>query len=197
MDPKVAHQEILRLKVFDNWIDSPEKHGVFKEYVAAISAAHNDFAGTYVISEWLARETKMPTPAHIRALAWAENEKEDARRAQDPVKETRSHCPTCRDSGITESLHAENLKSIAGYCSCSAGRRREYTDCSPGQCRVRDPLVTADMGVPNCCCAPWRVNESRDRLKRLHAKFNPGPTRTAQMLAVKDIPVEEPYSGDF
>jgi hypothetical protein len=35
-----------------------------------------------------------------------------------------NHCPHCQDTGITETLGAQYIQSVAEYCACDAGRRR-------------------------------------------------------------------------
>jgi hypothetical protein len=195
MDAKLAHTEVMRLKALDNWLDSPEKASLLRELVLALSAAENDAIGVVVINEWLYGEQKLPTAATLRSLVWSKND------AAEKPKEIsgRAHCAACRDSGITESIHAANLNSVAAFCRCEAGLEREYDSCPEGKCRTKNAQLRPTDTIPACCCAPWRVNAAR---KVLAAKSVKGLTaagkRSGEMRSALEIlQGGDDYQGDF
>jgi|SRR5579885_2473400 len=135
----------------------------------AIRAAATDAIALSIVNDWIQYESKSPKPAELRRLILEENEKRE--REQDAPIERSAHCPTCRDTGIKESIRTDNIRSVASYCSCPAGKDRQYSDCSEGKCLLHDKALPVSSLTANCCGAPWRVNAARYRLREFGARL--------------------------
>lgn len=151
-----------------------------QDLVSALCAASDDAIAMHVVNEWVAGERDCPKPADLRKLIWEENEK---RKPEQTAEETRArgNCSQCRGYGIRESIHVDNLESIASYCDCEDGRHRRMD-------AGRDPYSVD------------RVNAARQKLlsrfgnnplKRIAQQAASGK-RTEQMAIAEDV-----YRGEF
>jgi hypothetical protein len=93
IDKRYAQEQILRLRCFDRWLDSPGNSKILEDYTLALQAAESEVIAFYVITEWIARETKMPTVADLLRISWDENEKRAEREDKQPP-----NCPDCHGS---------------------------------------------------------------------------------------------------
>lgn len=174
IDARFARTEILRFKILDKWLDQEESRGMVNELVLALQAAHNEFVAGYVVNEWLARNVKLPTPAHLRSLIWEENEKIEK---SEPAKRA-AHCATCKDEGVIGGVFYLGKASECRWCSCaSALKGMELVDLCPD-------------GIER----NWvdRVNEANRKIRKLMLK----PTERLHGAA-KQITNAEEYNGDF
>jgi len=187
IDKRFAHDQVMRLKSIDTWLDHDNNKGVIDELVLALMAAATEPIALFVITEWIERMPKLPTPADLRAMVWAENEKRQAdEQREEEAKPARHHCAECNDSGIVESIAPGNLASVANYCRCGAGYRR----------RSR---IATDANSPDA------VNAAREKL-RAHFK-SADPFRSIARRAQADRRMEprvmqpaverDAYQGEF
>lgn len=185
IDARVAEGLLDRLSGL-NWFPRDNDQAQ-QDLAEALMTARNDIIATYVVNEWVRTQREAPKPADLREMIWNENherEQEDARDAPAP----RVHCPTCRDTGIVESLGADNLASVASWCRCQAARQREARSCPEGQCRDIRATKPVDEPMRGCCCPPWRVNQARAKIF--------GPQRPNIATLVRQISRDD-YHGDF
>ncbi len=145
IDAKFADSQIKRLAGLDFF---PTGKDAVKELVLALMVSETNSIAARVVTDFLNERTAAPKPAEIRQSCYTENE-----RIQEavPEKPAYHHCPTCRDSGISD-VDPSSLHSIAAYCACEAGRRRS-----------RGPDVYS----------PEIVNAARAKLLRLRIQIPP------------------------
>jgi hypothetical protein len=177
IDKRVAHDHALRFQCFDKWLTSPDQRVMLEELTMAVMASHNEIIAAYVVENWIAYETKMPMPADLRRLIWAENDKVEA---PPQTTEKHSYCVDCYGFGIAESIRGGPLDSTASYCPCEAGRHRERV--------TRDPRFEPD-----------NVNISRQKLMKTFPDWRKRDPLTPQLpgRAQKMLPAAEAYHGEF
>ncbi len=162
IDAKFADSQIKRLAGLDFF---PTGKDAVKELVLALMVSETDAIAARVVTDFLNERTAAPKPAEIRQAAYTENER--IQEAAAPEKPAYHHCPTCRDSGISD-VDPSSLHSIAAYCACEVGRRRS---------RGSDPY------------SPEIVNAARAKLRKMRVGLNDvnAPRRRHQLTAVTDI----------
>lgn len=92
IDKRYAREQVLRLRVYDKWIDHADNRKVLDDLVAAAMTARCEAVCFGVLDEWISREEKMPTPATLRRMIWDENRKNE---------DEKPRCPMCGGCGFT------------------------------------------------------------------------------------------------
>lgn len=93
IDKRYARSAVLRLKCLGGWLESLSGKELLDELTLAAEAAASETVIMTVIDEWIAQEPKLPTPADLRRIVWAYNEKHDDAE-QKPGK-----CHICAGTG--------------------------------------------------------------------------------------------------
>lgn len=155
----------------------------FRELRLALECAATDSIGKQVVDDWLRNHAEAPKPAELRAAAYDENKRLEGEEDQKfkPPPARHAHCPQCQDYGIVESIEAGDVRSMACYCDCSAGRGLIANAHGPDErCR---PL---GRQCPEC------VNGARRKLIGVQNRNRLKPPKDGEMK-----PLAEVYSGEF
>jgi len=172
--------QLLRLS---HLLGYPTEPVALRDYIAALSVAQT-YEGAQrvidaIVQELLTRDC--PTAAMIRAKAYEDRERQQRPAATVP----RIHCPSCQDFGIVESMHVDDLASVASYCACPAGQEANRKGHRAGA------LGCHDGGSPCAEC----VNSARAKLRKKFPGGNPLP-RIASKARIPRTP-DNVYHGEF
>lgn len=171
---KFAGEQIDRLSGL-SFFPKPVKgdtqaQAAYKELRLALECAATDAIGKLVVDDWLKTNADAPKPAELRGLVWVENERLERREADKfkPPPARVAHCSQCQDFGIVESITADEIRSIACYCDCPAGREQQS----------QKPVE--------------RINAARRKLIASENKGRITPVKAGDVRHVADV-----YRGEF
>ena len=128
-----AESQVMRL---EQLIGFPRAAAALNDLICAVQAADTEAIAKQIIDrvmDFANSDTRCPLAPYLRGEIHEANERAAIREAEINPPSWTPHCPACRDTGITESSHVDDLSSIAAYCACVAGsaRARRYDDDPP------------------------------------------------------------------
>jgi hypothetical protein len=216
-DAELISEQLMRLGGLRGFPHRPELEPAREELLSALTNCLDAKVLEQVVSDWLKEYDYCPKPADLYRVIAEENQKKQP--TQKPPPRFSSHCLTCQDTGITESIDANDVNSMASYCSCMEGRKRanlDYDNLSPDRVnKARAKLRTLDArakkNIPlDRTTRDVKDNETRDRLRHV-AEIDPEPpiripathTRTPEENQQiesemrRELLVDDEYQGDF
>ena len=154
-DKRYAHEQALRLRCYDKWLDSPDNKGILDELVLVLMQARSEGACWQVVDDWIVNETKMPLPADLRRLVSSENEK----RQNDDERQRCSICGGCgfvtkwflityRRKSLQSVMRRELLPDVRSHEQAMA-----FAEKVAGNPNA-DNLQTVLSGAAPCSCLP-------------------------------------------
>lgn len=157
----------------------PKEREAIRDYIVALCVVRTPQAITALMDDVVGDSiSRCVTAAEMRRMAYERVEK------KAPVDNPITYgpfCSKCHGFGVTETTNASDLRSMASFCDCRAGRNREQNSC---RCPERaDGKCTRSIERAECACPPWIINMARMKLSRLDANSPAG--KVARELAAK------------